>query len=240
MKSKNSFTLAETLITLAIVGFVASLAIPSLIKDVNNKIYYSQFQEANAIMMNLGLQFYRDYSFNITDIFATPADVINAFSEKLQYQKVCDTTNFRGNCWHVEQAGSKDRVFNLTKTTPITDSQTIGDSISLKNGMLLGIEENYYNPSCDGSWVWDENTSEDIFCAEMMIDVNGFKGPNVLGRDIFTYILTKHKFYPAGMDNQDTPLSGGYCNPDTNPGSAVWENGKACTYRLILERAMNY
>lgn len=239
MKSKNSFTLAETLITLAIVGFVASLAIPSLIKDVNNKIYYSQFQEANAIMMNLGMQIYRDYSFNITDIFDTPADVINAFSEKLQYQKICDSANFRGVCWHIETAGSKDRVFNLTKTTAIFPSQHTEDSILLKNGMLLGIEENYYYPDCDGDWAWDENTSENIFCGEMMIDVNGFKGPNVLGRDIFTYILTKHRFYPAGMDNQDIPFSGGYCNPDTNPGTA-WENGKACTFRLIQERAMNY
>lgn len=235
----NGFTLAETLITLTIVGLVAAMTIPSLIKDVNTKIYYSQFQEANAIMINLGTEIYRDYNFDITGMFATPADVINAFSEKLKYQKICNSSDFQGVCWHKESTESPEGVFNLTKTTSIFPSQHVQDSILLRNGMLLGIEQNYYNPSCDGSWVWDENTGESIFCGEMMIDVNGMKGPNVLGRDIFTYILTKKRFYPAGLDNQDTPIKG-YCNIDKDPDSTGWENGKACTLKLIIDGKMDY
>ena len=225
--------------TLTIVGFVATLTLPSLIQDVNNKIYYSRFREGNAIITMLGVQMYEDYNFDITDAFETPADVINIFAEKLQYQKICDSSNFEGVCWHKRSTESPEGIYNLTKTTSITYSQNIENSILLKNGMLIGIEENYFNPSCDGSWVWDEKTGESIFCGEMMIDVNGMKGPNVLGRDIFTYILTKRRFYPAGLENQDTPIKG-YCNIDKDPDSAAWENGKACTLKLILDGAMNY
>ncbi len=239
MVKNKAFTIAELLITISIIGIITEITLPPLITNVNKEIRYAQFQTANSIMTNLGMQIYREYDYNITDIYDNPQEAITAFAEKLQYLKICDSSNFQGNCWHKESTKSPDGVFNLTKTTPIISNQHVEDSIVLKNGMLLGIEQNFFNPSCDGSWVWNETTGESIFCGEMMIDVNGFKGPNVLGRDIFTYILTKNRFYPAGMDNQDTPVKG-YCNADEDPESAGWENGKACTYRLILEREMNY
>ncbi len=39
MRIRKAFTLAEVLATLAIIGIVAALTIPTFVNDVNNKYY---------------------------------------------------------------------------------------------------------------------------------------------------------------------------------------------------------
>lgn len=241
MLSKKSFTLAEVLIVLAIIGVIAAILIPQLITNCNKKIYFSQFQEGNALITNAAMQIYKDHDYNLANVFDEPSDVINEFASKFKYQKICNSTNYDGVCWHSDDSGksSPSVAMNLTKTHPMFDVNHVYDGILLNNGMLVSISDSYFDSTCSSTWSWVDGTGEATYCADIFIDVNGIKGPNVLGRDIFGYNLGKYKFDPDGLDNQDISLSGGYCDATTDPGSAA-ENGKACTYKLILEDAMNY
>lgn len=241
MRRKKSFTLAEVLIVLGIIGVIAAITIPSLMSNTSKNVYYSQFQEGNAIITNAAMQVYQDHNFNIADEFAEAKDVINELATKLKYQKICDSTNYDGVCWHSDNSGlgSPEVAMNLTKTRPIFDVNHVYDGILLNNGMLIGISDNFFDSTCSSAWSWDDATGERTYCADIFIDVNGIKEPNIMGRDIFGYNLGKYKFDPDGLDNQDISLSDGYCDTIADPASAP-ENGKACTYKLILDHAMNY
>ena len=48
IKNKKGFTLAETLITLTILGVIAAISIPSLVNNVKQRIYISRWKKAYA------------------------------------------------------------------------------------------------------------------------------------------------------------------------------------------------
>ena len=49
---KDGFTLSEVLVTLAVVGTLAILVLPGLIKDTNNKAMMSNLQSAVSTLNN--------------------------------------------------------------------------------------------------------------------------------------------------------------------------------------------
>ena len=66
-KIKKAFTLAEVLITLAIIGVVAAISIPSVIANVNQQEYKTGLRKAvsvlnSAITMNVALDGETPYS----------------------------------------------------------------------------------------------------------------------------------------------------------------------------------
>ena len=48
MMNKKAFTLSEVLITLAVVGVVAVLTIPGVMKNYQNRLYTAQFEKVYA------------------------------------------------------------------------------------------------------------------------------------------------------------------------------------------------
>ena len=50
--AKAAFTLAEVLITLAIIGVVAALTIPTLLNNYNDKVLETRYKKAVNIMTN--------------------------------------------------------------------------------------------------------------------------------------------------------------------------------------------
>ena len=49
-KKSAAFTLAEVLITLAIIGVVAAITIPIIVGEYNKQVLYTQFMEARSIL----------------------------------------------------------------------------------------------------------------------------------------------------------------------------------------------
>ena len=67
-------------------------------------------------------------------------------------------------------------------------------------------------------------------CTSISIDVNGKKGPNQWGRDLFAFVLKNNGLYPEGCD-----VSGG-CLSDT--GALL--GGRGCACKVLKEGAINY
>jgi len=90
-------------------------------------------------------------------------------AEKLNIIKSCNQGQSRGNCWHLT-----NEWHYLNGSTAI---QADVAGLILSDGTLLKIW--YTNASCKGS------KGSISICGDIFYDVNGFKGPNVLGIDIF-------------------------------------------------------
>jgi prepilin-type N-terminal cleavage/methylation domain-containing protein len=201
-KYKNTgFTLAEVLITLLIIGVVASLVIPNLINDSQNeelsvllKKNYSAFADAARLMMI-------DNGGNLAGKFAGSSDMLNQFGQYITFTKKCNVNAqgcyFEGNnSWKILSGGGG--WFSFSNYYSAVTNQ----GASLR--MALADTECEHDR---GAGSLAEHT-----CGWMTIDVNGFKAPNIMGRDLFTFWITKTGVYPNGIPNDDYDNMDAFCN----------------------------
>ena len=240
---KAAFTLAETLITLTIIGVIAALTIPSLISEYQKHTYvvglkkaYSQLQ--NAMKM-------------IPITQGCPAGDYDCVGWNYEWGKV---TNIEGQEFN-GYLGNK-RTYLLSKQFKINKLCYYGstDEIckKIENNLSTAKGTYYYGGSSfitnDGmiiSSVGDTYTYN--------IDVNGFKGPNKLGRDQFAFEIDSSSWnsyqgiiLPYGSklhaDIYNYPnyywRNNNYCTTETaNIGN--WQ-AEYCAGRVLEEDAMNY
>ena len=77
-------------------------------------------------------------------------------------------------------------------------------------------------------------------CGIFLVDLNGFKGPNQVGRDTFRWHITKQGVFPYGHydDNAYADSTGNaLCN---KTGTGNDGDGYGCTAKILKESAMNY
>lgn len=159
-QTKFAFTLAEVLITIAVIGVVASVTLPMLIKKyeqyqtvIKLKVAYRILSQAveQSIAYNGELDEW-DYSLNATefnDKYITPY---------LKIIKQCRSCN----------CGKS--YYDLVEQNDCIASK----SYILSNGMIL-----YYIKDSFGF-------------INYVVDLNGNKGKNTLGRDVFVFYLFNH------------------------------------------------
>ena len=183
---KNSaFTLAEVLITLAIIGVIAAISVPSLIQKTNQAELITAWKKNFATLSQaLDNVMFNDGSINIKDSYA----LRNALGNQLKFVKSCDSPI--GNCWHAAGVAKTLPLPNGTTYNYESNMSDITGAI-LNNGALLVIHEDTGYTAL--GWI--------------MVDVNGFKSPNVAGRDIFIGRITSDGFVAP------TEKEFGTCNP---------------------------
>ena len=248
---KAAFTLAETLITLTIIGVIAALTIPNLISSYQKHTYvvglkkaYSQLQ--NAVKM-----------IPITQ-GCPPGDFDCAgWNEGNRYENgqwVSDVTNIEGQEFNGSAYNKHtyllSKQFKINKLCYSYNNST--DEICKK---IL----QYHNPtSYRGSFITNDGM---IFAGATTIgvDINGFKGPNKYGRDQFVFDITSQYHENRYGTPQGTVVPWGsklmadiYNNPiyywrnvnqctTENVNKDSWYNkGFYCAGRVLEEDAMNY
>ena len=185
--SRKGFTLAEILITLTVIGVVAALTIPTLLQNTNQaelkaalKKDFGDISQASIIIANdqggtLGGTFGSNMDSQTNDNFK------NLFKNKLNYIKDCSFGS--GACWH----GAND-WFNW-QGVKMNDVDVAywhtRPGLILNNGALVITD--LVSTNCTGTIV-----SNNDVCAQIIIDVNGFKPPNTDNKDIFClYVLNR-------------------------------------------------
>jgi len=241
-KRRFAFTLAEVLITLGIIGIVAALTIPTLIANYQKteeltglKKAYAEITEALKLMANDGgcpddLRCSGAFDGNTTDL-------VNALKKYIKISKDCgmnkyDKNDERTKCW------SNAVAFKY-------NGGSRGDMNALYNSLYSfitadGFSVYLYAYDCTLNEANEAtNLNLNQACARMIIDVNGLKGPNNIGRDIFWFYITNGKgpaLYPdGGSEWQYNGSPSNWSDPDGNPLRCQIgdPNGQYCAGRII-------
>jgi len=178
MKFKFAFTLAEVLITLLIVGIIASIVIPGLIQDsknVESKVAWKKaFSLATQTMKTAASQY---------EMLINYDDRWTALKSKFNIVKICSGSTF-GNC--------------LPAGGITTDSSILSGcgSINLANQAITQVFV-----ANDGMIWLRENSGGTNDSFNIGVDVNGQKGPNQWGKDAFMMLLdSKGRVKPSYCD----------------------------------------
>lgn len=182
---KFAFTLAEVLITLGIIGIVAAMTIPTLMNSNNEAQTRTGVKEAYAILSQAMTMAASDNGGTIKGLCADWNNICfkNLIKPALNYTKECDNTPVTDGCWAT--------VKNYDNSAYNTNGYP---AIMLKNGMLVLFR--FHTQNC----TFVDATSTNYKCGWVMVDINGLKNPNVIGKDTFYFHAQDGKFLPAGID----------------------------------------
>ena len=199
-----AFTLAETLITLAIIGVVAAIVIPQLMTNIQQQGWNKSKDNTMAIVEEAT----KEMNVNSTLAgYATNEAFADEFVKYIKVSNRCTSSNLT-NCFvpnFQSMGGTAITTSTLTDTTKLGhglafwgNANTVG--LQLVNGTNVILAYNtqtnankclppdWYNSS---SGSYNSSTTSTSFtagattaCLSMLFDINGYAGPNVIGKDI--------------------------------------------------------
>lgn len=225
-KNLLGFTLAEVLITLGIIGIVAAMTIPTLIQNAQKQSYVTGLKKAYTVWNQAIAQMEADTGTpgNIAMFFdATDKPMTDKILPYFKVAKNC----YNGNgCW----ANRQSRCYDGKNPLNGYDESSSYKFITT-DGMAFRL--NTINPGCVGV----NDGMQNICIQNLYVDVNGLKGPNWWGRDIFLFTLDstdgKTVLYPQG-GKRNMPWS-------TNGCQTTNVDGQYCAGRIMEEGwEMNY
>jgi len=167
-----------------IVGVIASITIPSLIADVQDQQHREAWKKCFSDISQATKRIVTENGGSIWDNSNTDAaiDSLNMKNEYKKYLNVIsdDTSSNIFNGITYSQYKNSNSTFNYnTDTRP---------SLLLSNGALIRIASKV---NCSITL----GTLTDI-CGDIRVDINGVKGPNMIGRDFFgLWIIKKGSTY---------------------------------------------
>ncbi len=224
--ARRAFTLAETLITLTIIGVIAAMTIPTLVSKYQKHSYVTGLKKAYSTLSNaMTLAMHDDevWEYWNGDI-SCYGSTNNIIKKYMKVVKTCDSNNWE-ECVEVNENGR-----------PIQGVYGNDDIFVTADGMT-----------------WSSSFS---------VDINGKKGPNRWGRDIFWFemaeynqngvaqgtvmpygskLMTKYRGYDDYYWNNN-PSSPKCTTEIVNRygKNSGWSGAVYCTGRVLEEGAMNY
>ena len=180
--SKIAFTLAEVLITLAVIGVVAVITIPSLVKNYNEKAWgtaqdvFTKRLEVATRQMNTEEKLAG---------YSNTMDFVNELKRYIKITRVCDNSN-------ITKCFEKEVIWNEGED-PI-------DMSTIKNAASLGQDDwdtdtvaVQFANGVNAIIAYNPNTTQEPFNNQfsatsnsmaILYDVSGNKNPNTNGKDI--------------------------------------------------------
>ena len=178
-----AFTLAEVLITLTIIGVIAALTIPNLMKKYQTHIFKTAYKQAYSDINQAFAQAFKDGE--LIRITKRQNDATtqewNILKQNLKISKECKQGDDLYSCW-----AHGDTVCGWTCGNGKLDEN--GQVIISPNGAPETSKPSSFIDAAGRSWA-EFITSENLF----LVDTNGFKGPNKFGQDRFTFTLYSAK-----------------------------------------------
>ena len=198
-----AFTLAEVLVTLGIIGVVSAMTVPTLMQNYQRQSYVTQLHKTYNEVSQALLRYQTDRNaLNLTEAGLSSQTAWDAMvAQYFKTVQKCDNS--------------------LTPCFPATTSYKKMSGVAL-NSNVYNIETSYVLASgASVRFYYAVNGNRICF---LMVDVNGQKGPNILGRDLFT--LSIYNDGTIDDDGSSAPLSEADrntlferdCNGDTGAG----------------------
>ncbi len=223
MTKKFAFTLAEVLITLAIIGVVAVLTVPTLVNNYQKKLTLVRLQKAYNTLSNVfKLSSIENGSPNTWN-WDNPQDILkNNLGKYLRVSKYYDSSDDKTPLCHEKQITSYQGytyawLDNSIITTPFMDSNY---SLLTQDGICIGL--NKYLQS---------DTSTRTY--RVYVDINSsINGPNIAGKDLFFFYIDEQTgaFSALGdIETYESATSKNACHRDASHG------GLFCAFKIMRD-----
>ena len=162
MNRKNGFTLAEVLVTLGIIGVVSAMTVPSLMQNYQRQSYVTQLHKVYNELSQAVMRYQNDKNaLNLKEAgLNSTAEVDNFIRSYFKVVSTCDKAE--SPCF----ASSYKKIAGTAASF-----QTNRKAYVLASGAAI---RPYYS---------------DGIKLSVVVDINGPKGPNIVGRDLFLLCL---------------------------------------------------
>ncbi len=158
--------MAEVLVTLGIIGVVSAMTVPSLMQNYQRQSYVTQLHKVYNEISQAALRYQNDKNaVNLVEAGLSSQDAVYEFiTDYFKVVKTCDTFSdcFASSDDYKNLNGSSTKGFDESTRTFILSSGAAIRPWYLKSGDKL---------------------------INVMVDINGKKGPNIEGRDMFLLCL---------------------------------------------------
>lgn len=220
---RKAFTMAEVLITLGVIGIVAALTIPQLIKNYQHKILETAFKRQYSLLTQVVSQMNND-GLCITYNCSSNKQLYQNLKQYFKVVKSCDdmagieVEEFDKLCF--PKAKNDTKYTNYTRTSSYMRTNLFDDG-------------QFY--TADGALYTIEKTGNPQSLI-IGIDVNGrMKGPNAFGHDLFVFQMLEQGsigvIVPMGADGTSYEEDV-YCSKT----STHVYNGAGCAVKALGEK----
>ncbi len=196
-KVGNGFTLAEVLITLAIVGVVAAMTIPTLIAKINEKVTENQKKVFEAKVLK-GLNLTRTAG-ELNNTYSSTEDFLrNGLGKHLKMTKICDASHTRDcvpydTILYTTSDNKEDSVdvkdIDTAEELGKTEDEGYKDIASFVMGDGTVVIATYKQDCLVDEGKLDRDIGENP-CFAGIYDLNGTRKPNKMGKDLLTFNAT--------------------------------------------------
>ena len=226
LNKKRAFTLAEVLITLAIIGVVAALTIPTVTANYQKNQYVTQLKKTYSTLSNGFRQAMatdgvgKISNTTLTSLLRKDEDGFFLYEEAQpdfvrefsKYFKVISYHDAENGTTYADELHTSEPMSALGETN---DRSNFNASdfleFTLADGTIV--------------FLYPQNSSySDNFFFEIIVDVNGIKKPNKWGRDIFYFMLKNNGQLVPDILAETGPYS---CNP------SLADSGFGCAKRVM-------
>ncbi len=180
---KEAFTLSEVLITLGIIGVVAAMTIPTLVQSYEEKATVAKLKKINSIL---------NQAYQLAQIDNGPicnwSGADNTESGKIFWDNIGQNLKKVSEC-HLASCKIGYDVHTLAGSIHVDKDYVFENVVKLADGTYI-FGGYSFNPS-------DCRTPNQL-CQDFHVDINGSKGPNSFGKDIFNFVLTPNSIIPNG------------------------------------------
>lgn len=205
---RSGFTLAEILITMVIIGIIATLTIPTTVNKVQKIQVVTKLKKAYSTLVQVANRSTVDNGQMTTWEIGSTGDgqAANDFNKKylipyLSVMRNCSTSTV-GNC---------DFKFSYLNSTTMQSLNSSWARFYLADGMLVA--------------TYSQNSGSTVRI-QICVDINGQKQPNKMGKDVFLYNLTIKE--SSVTEGKITPDGIGY-DRNTLVSSASYNCNKAAS-----------
>lgn len=217
---KKGFTLAEVLITLGIVGVVAVLTIPAVMRNYKNRLYVAQLEKTYAQLSDAILAAMNDE--HSDNFYETRSGSVQNDACKNGGECTSGLGYFLNTYFEPDMKNCGKGA-----TLCLPGGQDAYKTIS---GVIAGTPGggDYCIQTSRGAAICGFFNSKNT-CMSLAVDVNGAEGPNIIGRDLFVMGIHSDgaiSDYSSGCSAGSQGCVASHCNTDS--GKNIYEKACGC------------
>lgn len=203
MKTYKAFTLAEVLVTLMIIGVIAAMTLPSLNQNIQYNHFVSGCLKSYSVLSQAINRMKVDYGpIGFGTKWNNPDDFWKGLVAQMNVVEDCGKN--KNGCWYnyyVKQSnGKNDANYSLGGRGEYR--------MVTADGMLYSFNKSAFSVHKGYCYTGDDAK---LYMGRFVVDINGFKGPNKSGIDVFGFYLFKGKgLLPCGFNmTENTSVAAG-------------------------------